>query len=324
VQNRGNGPNKSLALAKRGLLRLCFSSLSAAATFPQSAPVPPATAGPPPKEMVPLVSKHPVVYLWPNGAPGSENRANQEEKYRNDDVLVISSVNRPSITIFLPPKKIATGAAIVVAPGGAFRELWITDEGYRVGEWLSARGIASFILKYRLPRNTPSTYTIEGDSLADVQRAIRTVKSRAAEWEIDPERVGVMGFSAGGMLAGLAGTRFDEPVKHPVDSIDQLSPRPAFQALIYGTPFLGPMALQTKVPQNMPPTFLLCGGDDPVSAKYPEVYRMLKDAGVSVELHMYAGMGHGFAIQGSTPSAVASWPDRLRDWLFDNGFLTKP
>jgi endo-1,4-beta-xylanase len=282
--------------------------------------------------MVPLVSKHPVVYLWPNGAPGSENRANQEEKYRiagspqaaNDDVLVISSVNRPSITIFLPPKKIATGAAIVVAPGGAFRELWITDEGYRVGEWLSARGIASFILKYRLPRNTPSTYTIEGDSLADVQRAIRTVKSRAAEWEIDPERVGVMGFSAGGMLAGLAGTRFDEPVKHPVDSIDQLSPRPAFQALIYGTPFLGPMALQTKVPQNMPPTFLLCGGDDPVSAKYPEVYRILKDAGVSVELHMYAGMGHGFAIQGSTPSAVASWPDRLRDWLFDNGFLTKP
>jgi endo-1,4-beta-xylanase len=113
-------------------------------------------------------------------------------------------------------------------------------------------------------------------------------------------------------------------VKQPVDSIDQLSAKPAFQGLIYGTPFLGPMALQTKVPKDTPPTFLLCGADDPVSAKYPEVYRMFKDAGVSTELHIFAGMGHGFAIQGSTPSAVALWPDRLRDWLFDSGFLTRP
>ena len=243
-----------------------------------------------------------VLALWPNGAPGSESKAKEEEKYRisgspqaaNDDVLIISSVHRPSITLFLPPKKIATGAAIVVAPGGAFRELWITDEGYRVGEWLSARGIAALVLKYRLPRERGSTYTMEGDSLADIQRAIRTVKSRAAEWDIDPERVGVMGFSAGGMLAGLAGTRFDEPVKHAVDGIDQVSAKPAFQALIYGTPFLGPLSVQTKIPKDTPPTFLLCGADDPVSAKYPEVFRMLKDAGVSVELHIYAGMGHGF------------------------------
>jgi endo-1,4-beta-xylanase len=302
-----------------------------AISFAQLATLPPATLGPPPKEMVPLASKHPVLELWPNGVPGSENKAKEEEKYRiagsaqaaNDDVLIISSVHRPSITLFLPPKKIATGAAIVVAPGGAFRELWITDEGYRVGEWLSARGIAAFVLKYRLPREEGSTYTIEGDSLTDIQRAVRTVKSRAAEWDVDSERVGVMGFSAGGMLAGLAGTRFDKSVTHAVDSIDQLSARPAFQVLIYGTPFLGPLSIQTKIPKNTPPTFLLCGGDDPVSAKYPEVYRMLKDAGVSVELHIYTGMGHGFAIQGSTPAAVASWPDRLRDWLFDNGLLTR-
>ena len=280
--------------------------------------------------MVPLASKHPVGYLWPNGAPGSEGKTGVEEKYRiagspqaaNDDVLVISSVNRPSITLFLSPKKIATEAAIVVAPGGAFKELWITDEGYRVGEWLSVRGIAAFILKYRLPKEQGSTYTIEGDSLADIQRAIRTVRSRASEWEVDPGRVGVMGFSAGGMLAGLAGARFNDPVIHPVDKIDEVNGKPAFQALIYGTPFLAPIVLQTKVAKDTPPTFLLCGGDDPVSAKYPEVFRLFKDAGVPAELHIYAGMGHGFAIQGSTPSAVASWPDRLREWLFDSGFLT--
>jgi len=319
-------------LRKHSILRIiAFCAAGAAVSIAQVAPLPPATPGPPPKEMVPLASKHPVLELWPNGAPGSESKAKEEEKYRisgspqaaNDDVLIISSVHRPSITLFLPPKKIATGAAIVVAPGGAFRELWITDEGYRVGEWLSARGIAALVLKYRLPRERGSTYTMEGDSLADIQRAIRSVKSRAAEWDIDPERVGVMGFSAGGMLAGLAGTRFDEPVKHAVDSIDQVSAKPAFQALIYGTPFLGPLSVQTKIPKDAPPTFLLCGADDPVSAKYPEDFRMLKDAGVSVELHIYAGMGHGFAIQGSTPSAVASWPNRLRDWLFDNGFLTR-
>jgi acetyl esterase/lipase len=313
-----------------GLRFFLCGAIVAAIGFAQSTPLPPATPGPPPKEMVPLASKHPVVYLWPNGAPGSEKNVNQPEKYRiagspqaaSDDVLVISSVSRPSITLFLPPKQIATGAAVVVAPGGAFRELWITDEGYRVGEWLSARGIAAFILKYRLPREKGSTYTIEGDSLADMQRAIRTVKSHASEWGLDSERVGAMGFSAGGMLAGLAGARFDEPVKHPVDGVDQLSARPAFQALIYGTPFLGPMVLQTKVPKDAPPTFLLCGGDDPVSAKYPEVYKIFKEAGIPIELHIYSGMGHGFAIQGSTPSAVASWPDRLRDWLFDSGFLT--
>jgi endo-1,4-beta-xylanase len=269
-----------------------------------------------------------VVPLWPQGAPGSEGETG-EERFRiagapesaNVDLLVISNVHKPSLTLFLPRKEVSTGAAMVVAPGGAFREIWITDEGYRVGEWLSQRGIAAFILKYRLPREQGSTYTLEGDSLQDMLRAIRTVKSHATEWGVDPERVGVIGFSAGGGLAGLTGARFNDPPKGVGDDIDKLSARPAFQALIYGTPFAPPMAYASSVPKNMPPTFLLCGGDDPVSAKYPEVYRMLKDAGVPTELHIYAGIGHGFAIQGGTASAVASWPDRLRDWLFDRGFL---
>src|SRR5436309_1367342 len=143
LENPRVRPRRSRKHRLRGII---FCALAAAAvTFAQAAPVPPAMPGPPPKEMVPLASNHPVVELWPNGAPGSENKAKDEEKYRiagspqaaNEDVLIISSVHRPSITLFLPPAKIASGAAIVVAPGGAFREIWITDEGYRVGEWLS-------------------------------------------------------------------------------------------------------------------------------------------------------------------------------------------
>jgi acetyl esterase/lipase len=312
----------------RNLGLLLGVSAFAALGFGQQSPAPPSSPGPPPKEMVPPANKYPVVFLWPQGAPGSEGKTG-EERFRiagapesaNVDLLVVSSVHRPSLTVFLPRKEISTGAAIVVAPGGAFREIWITDEGYRVGEWLSQRGIAAFVLKYRLPREQGSTYTVEGDSVADMLRAIRTVKGRAVEWGIDPERVGIMGFSAGGILAGLAGARFNDPPREVVDDLDKLSARPAFEALIYGTPFSPPMALVSSIPKDLPPTFLLCGGDDPVSAKYPEVYRMLKDAGIQTELHIYAGIGHGFAIQGSTPSAVGSWPDRLRDWMFDRGFL---
>ena len=295
----------------------------------QQQPRPSFFSGSPPKELIPNADKYPVVYLWPKGAPGSEGR-DESETYRlagspqaaAEDLVVISSVHRPSLTVFLPPKKIANGAGLIVAPGGAFSELWITDEGYRVAEWMSPRGIAAFVLKYRLPNAEASPYKID-DSVADIQRAIRTVKGRASEWNVDPERVGVIGFSAGGAVAGLAGNRFEDPAAHPVDAIDQLSARPAFEALIYGTPFTGPMPYAKSVAANTPPTFLLCGADDRISAKYPDVYRMFKDAGVTAELHIYAGMGHGFAIQDSTARAVASWPDRLWDWLFDLGMLTK-
>ncbi len=299
----------------------------------ESAQTPAVTPGPPPKEFAPDPAEHPTVVLWPEGAPGSEKNQGKEEAYRitkgstsyADNLLIISQVHSPSLTVFLPPKKIATGAAIIVAPGGGFRELWITDEGYRVAAWLSQQGIAAFVLKYRLPEDAGSTYTMD-DALADMQRAIRTVKSRAAEWGVDPNRVGIMGFSAGSILSGIAGQRFDDQVTRPVDAIDQLSAKPAFEALIYGTPFTGlggRKPLVEGVRKDTPPTFLLGGGNDPVSAKYPEVYQMLKDAGVPAELHIYAGIGHGFGIQPGNSRSVSQWPDRLYDWLFDSGFLTK-
>ena len=289
--------------------------------------------GPPPSEFVPDPKDYPTILLWPNGAPGSEKDKSHGEVYRTarssasytDDILVVSQVNSPSLTVFLPPKKIATGTAVIVAPGGGFRELWITVEGYRVADWLSQQGIAAFVLKYRLPRETGSPYTMN-DALADMQRAIRTVKSRAAEWGIDPSHVGIMVFSDGSILAGIAGQHFDERVNPPVDAIDRLSARPAFEALIYGTPFTGMRGakpLVAGVRKDTPPTFLLGGGNDPISARYPEVYQMLKDAGVPVELHIYDGIGHGFGIQPGNPRAISQWPDRFYDWLFDSGFLSR-
>jgi acetyl esterase/lipase len=277
----------------------------------------------PPAHMLPVPGRNPSVPLWSNGAPGSEGKT-ADEKYRIvGDLLVVSGVNRPSITLYLPAKEKATGAAIIVAPGGSFREIWITHEGYRVADWLAQHGIAAFVLKYRLQDDEGSSYTTEGHSLPDIQRAIRLVRSHSAEWGVDPNRVGVMGFSAGGALAGLAGSRFLDPVKNPVDDIDKLNARPAFMALIYGTPFAPPMPYPVKIQKDMPPVFLAAGGDDEVSASYPEVYRTLKDAGVPAELHLYSGVGHGFGMQRSIPLAAAGWTEQLWDWMFDRGLLSK-
>ncbi|MEO8368034.1 MAG: alpha/beta hydrolase [Candidatus Solibacter sp.] len=272
--------------------------------------------------LLPKPNVNPTVLLWPQGAPGSEGKTEDETYRMADDQMVVSNVNRPSITVYLPPKDKATGAAVIVAPGGASRELWVMKEGYRVAEWLSQRGIAAFVLKYRLPRADGSTYTNDDHSLPDILRAIRLVRSRAAEWRLDPDHVGVMGFSAGGFLAGYAGARYADPVKHPVDNIDQLSAKPAFMALIYGTPFAGPMAADAKITKDLPPTFLCAGSDDGIAASYPDVFKAIKQAGVPVELHMYSGVGHGFALPISM-SAVSHWPDEFHTWLFERGFLTR-
>jgi acetyl esterase/lipase len=260
------------------------------------------------------------ILLWPQGAPGSEGKTGNEKMRVVQEDQVISNIHRPSITPYLPASQKATGAAVIIAPGGGHRELWITHEGYREAQWLSDHGVAAFVLKYRLARDSNSTYTIDKDELADIQRAIRLVRSRAAEWGIDTARIGVMGFSAGGEVAALSAMRFDNGNAGAADPIDRLNARPAFQALIYpgGTG-------RYEVVSNAPPVFLVAGyGDrDDIAIGLAEVYLKYKKAKVPAELHIYSNAGHGFGMRPRSTGAVAGWIDRFYDWLGDRAFLKK-
>ncbi len=263
-----------------------------------------------------------VIFLWPNGAPGSEGKT-ADETVRiaaPGGDHVVASIHRPSITVYLPSKETATGAAVVIAPGGGHSELWMDHEGYNVAQWLAGHGVAGFVLKYRLAREKGSTYKIEVDSLADIQRAIRTVRSRAAEWGVQPDRIGVMGFSAGGELAALAATRFDNGTESASDPIDRISSKPSFQALIYPA-----IPRDIQLSKETPPAFLACGENDRqnISQGLPELYLALKKAGASAELHVYTATGHGFGLRATTRGPATTWPDRFRDWLEARGFLKK-
>jgi len=256
-----------------------------------------------------------MILLWPNGAPGSESQtATEAVRMSPEGDHVLSSIHRPSITAYLPPNDKATGTAVLVIPGGGHREIWIDHEGYRIAQWLSERGVAAFVLKYRLAREPGSTYTIEKDSLGDVQRALRLVRSRASEWGIAPDRIGVMGFSAGGELAALAGIRYDAGSQGAPQPIDRESSKPAFQALIY--PAI-PSDEIAKLSKDTPPAFLLCGADDrpDISQALPELFTALRRAGVSAELHVFGGVGHGFGLRDSNHGPIAGWLGLFYGWL---------
>ena len=262
-----------------------------------------------------------MVPLWPNGAPGSEGKTAAEAMRiaAPGGDHIVSSVHNPSITVYLP-KANATGVAVVIAPGGGHSELWMDHEGYNVAEWLSEHGVVGLVLKYRLAREKGSTYTVEGESLADTQRAIRVARSRAADWGIDPERIGVMGFSAGGELAALAGSRYGEAPAGS-DDIGRLSDKPAFQALIYPA-----IPRDMKFSKESPQAFLACGADDRqnISQGLPELYLAMKRAGASAELHVYAKTGHGFGVRSTNHGPSAAWTTQFYAWLNATGMLRQP
>jgi acetyl esterase/lipase len=259
------------------------------------------------------------VLLWPNGAPGSEGKtAGETVRVNENGEHIVSGVHRPSITPYLPAKENATGAAVIIAPGGGHRELWVDHEGYNVAGWLSQHGVAAFVLKYRLARENGSTYTIEGTELADIQRAVRLVRSRASEWGVNPERIGVMGFSAGGELAAIAATRYSPGLANAADPIERESSKPAFQALIYpAIPHDMSMSKQT------PPAFLVCGEEDrpDIAEGLPQLYLSLKQAGVSAELHVFAHTGHGFGLRPTNRPPVSDWPQLFLEWLDVQGMF---
>jgi acetyl esterase/lipase len=266
-----------------------------------------------------LAAEPEVVVLWPNGAPGSEGKTGDEVTrvaQPNGD-RVVTGVHKPSIVVYLPSGATNTGAAVIIAPGGGHRELWSDHEGHNVAKWLSEHGVTGVVLKYRLAREKDSTYKIEGESLADTQRAIRVVKHRAAKWGLNPERVGVMGFSAGGELAALAAVR---SAAEGADEIDKLPARPAFQALIYPA-----IPKDMQLTKDMPPAFLACGENDRqnISQGLPELYLAMKKAGMSAELHVYAKVGHGFGLRAQTKGPSQMWVQRFHDWLGVQGMLAK-
>ncbi|MES1217256.1 MAG: alpha/beta hydrolase [Bacteroidota bacterium] len=260
------------------------------------------------------------ILLWPNGAPGSEGKTGNEKLRIVEGDHVLSNIHHPSITLYLPAKEKATGAAVIIAPGGGHRELWITHEGYNEAKWLSERGVAAFVLKYRLAKDSLSTYTIDKDELADIQRAIRLVRSRAKEWGVDTAKIGVMGFSAGGEVAALAAMRFDNGNASATDPIDREGSRPAFQGLIYPG-----NSGRFEVAANAPPVFLVGGYGDrnDIAIGVAEVYIKYKKANVPAELHIYSNAGHGFGMRERNTGAVAGWIDRFYDWMSDRGFIKK-
>lgn len=267
-------------------------------------------------------AQHASVPLWANGAPGSEGKTAAEVvTVDGENERRVSSINAPSIAPYLVRGAKMPTAAVIIAPGGGHQFLSIDMEGYDVAKYLSGHGVAAFVLKYRLAKEKGSTYTVERDALGDMQRAVRMVKARAAEWNIDPARVGVMGFSAGGELAVMAAERFSAGNTEASDVIDQQSDKPAFAVLMYPGGLTSEIV--TNVTKEMPPAFLLCGADDRdnIALGLPGLFMAMKKAGVSAELHEYAGVGHGFGLRLSQHGAVSEWPDVLVQWMDTKQFL---
>jgi acetyl esterase/lipase len=258
----------------------------------------------------------PEVPLWPKGAPGFEARRDEPTVAKE---YWVKNVHNPSLTVYLPPKDKANGAAVVIAPGGGHRLLVFHAEGEEPALYLSRLGVTAFALKYRLGREEGSPYSIEKHARDDGERALRLVRSRAAEWGIDPARVGMMGFSAGGEVVSMVtfgGVPSDPGAPDPVD---RLSSRPDFVIFVYP----GPLGIPATVPRDAPPAFLLVANDDAgASGVVAGLFQKYRDAQAPVEAHVLARGGHGFNMgDRSTLASVKTWRQRLGDWLADNGFL---
>jgi acetyl esterase/lipase len=260
-----------------------------------------------------------IITLWQNGAPGFESRKSDPEQAKD---WWVRNINNPTLTVFTPPAGKGNKTAVIICPGGGFTNLVFNAEGVEAARYFNSIGVTAFVLKYRLFRMENSPYK-EENPWQDIFRATRMVKSLANEYQIDTNRIGVMGFSAGGEVAGWLSYHWQEShVAGSGDAIDKLNARPAFQVLIYP----GPLAVPAKVESNAPSTFLLASNDDACcSQPIIQLVQMHRQAKVPVEMHLYAKGNHAFNMgYRSEFSTLKNWPQRLTEWLDDNGWLKQP
>lgn len=265
--------------------------------------------------------------LWPGEVPGEANFKPPVAKPappKNDGILRLSLVTEPTMTLFRAPADKANGAAVLICPGGGYNILAWDLEGTEIAEWLRSLGVTAVVLKYRVPRrdkDVPHTAPLQ-----DAQRAIRLIRQHAAEWNVDPNRIGVLGFSAGGHLTVMTGTHWDEPVYPKQDAADELSCRPDFLIPIYPAYLAdekqpGPLNPLVRVTKETPPTFIAVTHDDALRGlNAAQFYIELKKAGVPAELHIYTKGGHGYGLRPSE-NPVSSWPQRCEQWLRAQGWL---
>ena len=301
-----------------------LSVILALASFGISAQTPAASGWPPPPG-------HTTLSLWPAGAPGTSTATGPEQDTTTSKdhqvagraVVRIGNVASPTITLYPAPAQ-NSGATVVVFPGGSYRILAIDLEGTEVCDWLNSIAVNCVLVKYRVPATGP--FPKSEAALQDAQRALGVVRQRAAEWHLDPKRIGVLGFSAGAHLAAALSTHYEKRMYPALDGADQLSCRPDFQIVLYP----GYLALSEKnfdfnpdisVTASTPPAFIVQAEDDPVHVENAVKYFLeLKKAGVQAELHTYAQGGHGYGLR-PTSMPVTRWPLLASRWLHTIGIL---
>jgi acetyl esterase/lipase len=253
-----------------------------------------------------------VLDLWPGKAPGETGAGGKEKVTREKWGRSVTDVTKPTLTVYRPAKEKDTGTALLIAPGGAFRFLAWDHEGENVAKWCTSVGVTGVILKYRVPRRADNPQA----AFQDGQRAVSLVRSKAKAWGIDPDRIGMIGFSAGGGVTGHVMLNPDKRAYKNVDDVDKVSCRLNFAALIYSSLRLASGGKdEPAVGKDTPPTFLAVAHNDGFAEGAVRTYLALRKAGVPAELHVYATGGHGFGIRPGTPPPVNDWTKRLEAWM---------
>jgi acetyl esterase/lipase len=278
------------------------------------------------------VSSGEAMPIWPGDVPGEKGDIGEEKdmtkptdgKISGRPLIRLGNVSKPTITVYKPPQDKDTGAAVVVCPGGGYGILALDLEGSEVCEWLNSIGVTGILLKYRVPAR--KGIEKHAAALQDAQRTMGLVRSKAKEWNIDPKRIGILGFSAGGHLSAMASTAYETRTYPTVDDADKENCRPDFAILIYPAWLttredLTKLSPEVKVTANTSPAFIVMTQDDPIKVESAIGYGLaLKNAKVSAELHIYPKGGHGYGLRPSD-NDVTKWPDRATDWLKTNGWL---